>query len=107
MKSFPPKIQYFTALLLLLCCSQKHPVETKTTDDSLPGFQLPEGFKIAIYADNVKNARAMCWGNKGTLFVGSREEGAVYAVIDKDHDYKADEVKVIAKDLNMPAGVAF
>ncbi len=68
---------------------------------------LPEGFTISIYADEVKNARAMCWGDKGTLFVGSRSAGIVHALRDTDNDGRIDEKKVIARDLNMPAGVAF
>jgi hypothetical protein len=43
-------------------------------DPRLEDIRLPEGFRIDIYAEGVKNARAMCWGSKGTLFVGSREE---------------------------------
>ncbi len=86
----------------LIFCSGKE--ESKDIPDDIV---LPDGFKIEIYADDVKNARAMCWGDEGTLFVGSREEGKVYAVIDNNQDYKADEVKIIASDLNMPVGVAF
>ncbi len=41
------------------------------------------------------------------LFVGSRKAGNVYAVIDNDNDYIADEVITIAHGLNMPNGVAF
>ncbi|MCB0768667.1 MAG: sorbosone dehydrogenase family protein, partial [Flavobacteriales bacterium] len=61
----------------------------------------------SIYAKGVTNARAMCWGDKGTLFVGSRGEGVVHAVVDRDHDGTADTVFVVAKDLRMPVGVAF
>ncbi|MEO8590526.1 MAG: PQQ-dependent sugar dehydrogenase [Flavobacteriales bacterium] len=73
----------------------------------LKSIRLPEGFTISVFAENVKNARAMCWGEKGTLFVGSRDEGVVYALLDTDGDGKADEQHIVAKDLNMPCGVAF
>ena len=52
----------------------------------------------------INNARAMTWGDKGTLFVSSRVAGNVYAVVDKGGQR---EVKVIAKGLNLPNGVAF
>lgn len=68
---------------------------------------LPEGFSISVYAEGVTNARAMCWGDKGTLFVGSRSEGVVHALRDTNGDGKADEHVVIAEKLNMPVGVAF
>lgn len=68
---------------------------------------LPPGFSIAVYADNVPGARSMALGAKGTLFVGSRGEGKVYALVDRNGDQVADEVITIAKGLRMPNGVAF
>lgn len=70
-------------------------------------IRLPEGFRIHVYAGNVPNARQMALGDRGTLFVGSRNAGRVYAVIDKNGDCQADHVRVIAKGLNMPSGIAF
>jgi glucose/arabinose dehydrogenase len=43
----------------------------------------------------------------GVLFVGTRSKGAVYAVVDRDRDARADEVIPLARGLNMPNGVAF
>ncbi|ANA39157.1 MULTISPECIES: PQQ-dependent sugar dehydrogenase [Geobacter] len=68
---------------------------------------LPPGFSIAVYADNVPGARSMALGSRGTLFVGSRGEGKVYALVDRNGDQVADEVITIAKGLQMPNGVAF
>jgi glucose/arabinose dehydrogenase len=73
---------------------------------NLDKIKLPPGFKIELYAV-VNNARSMCWGNKGTLFVGNRDGDAVYAVQDKDKDNYAETVIKIASGLNMPCGVAF
>ena len=44
-------------------------------------IQLPQGFSIDIYAYNIENARQMALGDKGTVFVGSRKAGNVYALI--------------------------
>jgi len=49
----------------------------------------------------------MAFGAKGTLFVGTRGEGKVYALVDRNGDQRADEVITIARGLNMPNGVAF
>jgi glucose/arabinose dehydrogenase len=68
---------------------------------------LPSGFRIAVYAVDVPNARQMALGPAGVVFVGSRAEGKVYAVVDRDGDQKADQVHVIASGLTMPSGVAF
>lgn len=69
-------------------------------------IKLPKVFKIDIFASNVDNARSMALGKNGTVFVGTRTD-KVYAITDKNKDYKADEVITIAKDLNSPNGVAF
>jgi glucose/arabinose dehydrogenase len=49
----------------------------------------------------------MVLGAKGTLFVGSRSEGRVYAVVDRNGDYTVDEVITVASGLKSPNGVAF
>lgn len=43
----------------------------------------------------------------GTIFVGTRDEGNVYALPDTNKDGKPDKVVTIARGLNMPNGVAF
>jgi glucose/arabinose dehydrogenase len=73
----------------------------------LEHIKLPPGFTIAVYARGVSNARQMALGANGTLFVGSRDAGNVYAIIDRNNDNIADEVITIAKGLNMPSGLAF
>jgi glucose/arabinose dehydrogenase len=70
-------------------------------------IKLPPGFRIAVYAADVPNARQMALGPAGIIFVGSRNEGKVHAVVDRDGDHRADEVHVLAKDLEQPSGVAF
>ncbi len=73
----------------------------------LDTIHLPDGFRISVFAAGVANARAMCWGDRGTLFVGSRSEGVVHALKDTNNDGRADQHHIIARDLRMPAGVAF
>jgi glucose/arabinose dehydrogenase len=72
----------------------------------LDKIQLPPGFKISVFAE-IPNARSMCIGLNGTLFVGNREEDKVYAVKDFNNDGRADSVYVIAEGLHKPCGVAF
>lgn len=76
-------------------------------DLPLDNIRLPPGFKISIYADNVPGARSMTLGPNGTLFVGTRGEGKIYAVLDRNGDNRADQVITLATGLNMPNGVAF
>jgi len=73
----------------------------------LDRIQLPSGFKIRIFASQLPNARSLTQGTQGTIFVGSRQAGRVYAVLDLNRDHIADEIITIADGLNMPNGVAF
>lgn len=75
-------------------------------DIRLDQIQLPPGFEITLYAEGIPNARSLALGPKGTLFVGTRTEGTVYAVRDQDGDHRADEVRILARGLHMPNGVA-
>jgi glucose/arabinose dehydrogenase len=71
----------------------------------LRDIRLPPGFRIAVYAE-VPNARSMTLGGSGTLFVGTREGGNVYAVVPGDSAARR-RVVAIARGLDSPNGVAF
>jgi glucose/arabinose dehydrogenase len=68
---------------------------------------LPPGFQIHYYARNLLNARSLALGANGTVFVGSRSAGNVYALVDDNGDQQADRVITVASGLNSPNGVAF
>src|SRR5882757_3437765 len=50
--------------------------------DKLPlaKLKVPAGFNIEVYAAGMANARSLAQGDKGTVFVGSRLVGNVYAI---------------------------
>lgn len=96
----------YAALWLLLNASVCVP-SIRGGQPKLEEIAVPPGFSVTVFADEVANARAMCWGDKGTLFVGTRSEGVVHALRDTNSDGRADVRYVIARGLNMPAGVAF
>jgi glucose/arabinose dehydrogenase len=90
------------ALLVLLAVAG-----LKAADLPLEQIKLPPGFKIEIYAENLRYARSLAIGPRGTLFVGTRSQnGPVYAVADTNRDYRGDKVYTIANRLYMPNGVA-
>src|ERR671931_143496 len=50
---------------------------------TVPGkLKLQKGFNIELYAGNVPNARSMRQGEKGTIFVGSRLQDKVHAIVE-------------------------
>ena len=67
-------------------------------------LKVPPGFKIELWASGMPNARSLTESPSGTIFIGTRFAGNVYAVVTKDGKR---EVKTIAKGLHRPNGVAF
>src|SRR5690242_9778149 len=98
MKRLVVGIVFLTALMVIW--------GTAKAQSNLPlnTISLPTGFKIAVYASNVPGARSMALGSNGTLFVGTRQVGKLYAITG---DKQANQVRVIASGLNQPNGVAF
>lgn len=95
------------ATLSLIACLPVTEATTTSTGSRLDQIKLPPGFKIDVFAENVNNARSLCQGTKGTIFVGTRKAGNVYAIEDKNGDFKADKIHTLATGMNMPNGVAF
>jgi glucose/arabinose dehydrogenase len=67
-------------------------------------LRLPEGFRAEVLVEGVTNARSMALAPDGTLYVGSRSGGNVYAV--RDALGGSPRVEVFASKLDMPNGVA-
>ncbi len=70
-------------------------------------LKLPEGFKITVFADSIDGARSMTMGTEGTLFVSTRNDKTVYAIQDRDGDYRADRTIILDSTLEVPNGIAF
>ena len=78
---------------------------TVTPVDKLPldKLKLPAGFKAEVYSSGHPGARTMVMGPKGTIFMGTRQLGRVYAITNKDGKREA---KVLLQGLNQPNGLA-
>lgn len=74
--------------------------------DALPGIRLPPGFRIAPYSTQTPNARSLALDEDGTVYVGTMQEGKVYALRDADGDGRAEKTWVVVSGLDMPNGVA-
>lgn len=81
------------------------PVTAKAVNElQIDKLKVPSGFKIEVWASGMVNARTMTESPNGTIYVGTRFPGNVYAVVTKDGKR---EVKIIAKGLHRPNGVVF
>ena len=74
--------------------------------DKLPlaKLKVPPGFNIEVYAAGMANARSLAEGEKGTVFVGSRLVGNVYAISNKDGKRS---VKTLVSGLHRPNGITY
>ncbi len=83
-------------------------------------LNLPPGFKVKLFSDQVDKARFMAWDDQGVLHVAnmktrgrspwspaSGRQGTVLALPDQDGDGRADTVYKAADDLNWPHSIAF
>ena len=64
-----------------------HPVSPIATPaDKIPvdKIKLPAGFKAEIWSSGHPGGRTMVMGDKGTMFMGTRGIGRVYAITEKD-----------------------
>jgi glucose/arabinose dehydrogenase len=70
-------------------------------------IRLPPGFSISIFASGVAGARSLALGARGTLFIGTRNSGKIYAVPGATSADAAREIVTVAGGLDTPNGVAF
>ena len=69
-------------------------------------LQIDEGYKISIFANDIGSPRQLAEGADGTIYVGSRGSGKIYAIRDTDKNGVIDEKILIAKDLIYATGVS-
>jgi glucose/arabinose dehydrogenase len=84
------------------------PINPSTT------IKLPEGFKLTVFANlstlgdgNANSVRMMAIGPDGHLYVSQTNKDQVVMLPDLNHDGVADDVILVAKNLNKPQGLAF
>jgi glucose/arabinose dehydrogenase len=77
---------------------------TPASEIPLAKIKVPAGFKVELWAHGIVGGRTMARGDKGTIFMGTRGIGRVYAVV--DHGDRREPM-VVAEGLTQPNGVAF
>lgn len=78
-----------------------------TPEDELrQRLELPDGYQINIYADNIAQARLMRWTQGGDLLVSTPRSGEIKLIArDANGDGRADSIRVLVSDLNRPHGL--
>lgn len=72
------------------------PKKLEPTDERIASLELPEGFRLARFAEGLKNPRIIAVADDGTAYVTRRDLGDVVMLRDTDGDGSADERKTVA-----------
>ena len=75
--------------------------------NQLDKLNLPEGFKISIFADELDSPRQITETTEGFIIVGSKNGDSIFAVYDEDNDGVAEKKIPIASGLMNPTGVTY
>jgi glucose/arabinose dehydrogenase len=70
---------------------------------TLSRLKLPDGFHVETLAA-VPKARSLRLGDRGTIFVSTRDSDKLYALVQRDGRY---ETRIVASGLRSPNGIAF
>lgn len=73
----------------------------------LEKLNLPAGFQIEIFADQLPGVRTMAISDNGVVFVGTRGHGNVYAIIPPQNPQEKRRTITLLSGLNEPNGVAY
>ncbi|CAN5830020.1 sorbosone dehydrogenase family protein [soil metagenome] len=71
------------------------PVQMDATEERVSQLQVPAGFKVNKFAEDLGNSRMIAVHPNGTVYVTARDEGKVFLLRDTNRDGKADEKKVV------------
>lgn len=80
------------------------PLATPVEKIPVDRIKLPPGFKAELWSSGHPGARSMVMGAKGTLFMGTRGIGRVYAITDSGGKR---EPRTLLSGLTQPNGLAF
>ncbi|MDX1405209.1 MAG: sorbosone dehydrogenase family protein [Woeseiaceae bacterium] len=98
-------MQKTIVMLLSVLATILSPAACAQSELDLSEIRLPPGFTIEVWSDEVPNARSLALGANGTVFVATRRDGRVYALLPQGSGKPA--VVTLANNLTMPNGVAF
>src|SRR5712664_4499977 len=74
------------------------------SDDAL---RVPPGFKIAVFAENLRGVRFMTLGPGNVIYASHAGSGLIVKLIDANHDGVADSVVTVASGVKGAFGIAF
>ncbi len=97
----------YRCIVLLLLLNSNALLADSSTPLPLDKLKLPPGFSISIYAEKLPGARTLASSDSGVIFIGTRGEGKVYALIPAKNVNEKMRMITLLTGLNEPNGVAY
>lgn len=79
----------------------------KPASSELDYLHLPDNFNLAVFAENLKNARVLKFDPQGILLVSLTSAGKIVALLDEDNNGKSEKTVTVLEGLNRPHGFLF
>ena len=77
------------------------PAPVELGSEEFATLNMPEGFAINVFAQDLKNPRMLAVHESGNVYVTRRSIGDVVLLVDEDKNGEADEKKIVANRPNM------
>ena len=77
------------------------------TAQTLEDLKTDEGLVIEIFASGINSPRQLAEGIDGRIYVGSKNEGKIFALRDTDGNGVVDERRLIAENLTFSRACEF
>lgn len=82
------------------------PAKIEFEEELIDRLNVPEGFSVSVYAEDLENARIIAVSDEGHVYVTQRDQGNVLLLQDKDGDGRADRKQKVATDMPDVHGLA-
>lgn len=116
-KSFIILLILIGIILIVINTANKFTIKPVVNEDNLNFINLPEGFKIETFYDNLGNSKFSLPGpnngvrmmlfNKDTVFASVMKGGYITALEDKNKDSKVENAKIFISNLNNPHNIEY
>ena len=77
------------------------------SNQNIGKLNLPDGFEISIFAEELESPRQITETDEGYVIVGSKKGDKIFALFDGDYDGYAETKIAIAEGLKNPTGVTY
>ena len=82
------------------------PTPTAFSPDTVSRLSAPPGFRVSVFASDLKNVRMLQPAPGGGVYASRRDQGDVLLLRDENGDGRADRMRVVAQNIAFAHGLA-